>query len=144
MSLKDPRVKMSKSDPDARSRILLNDSSGEIYRKVSAALTDSLADITYDPVGRAGISNLLTIMSWFDQRQRSPEAIAEDCKILSKRDFKDQVVEMIDVGLAPIRERYNLLINRKGLGDAACHGSMQARKRATATMTKVRALVGLT
>ncbi|KAI6111219.1 Aminoacyl-tRNA synthetase, partial [Pisolithus sp. B1] len=63
LSLRDPTSKMSKSSPDAASRILLTDSASEIKSKIRAAVTDSIPGISYDPVHRPGTSNLLTILA---------------------------------------------------------------------------------
>ena len=62
-SLKDPTQKMSKSDDDPRSRILLSDSNEAIAAKIRHALTDSVGDISYDPQKRPGVSNLIDICS---------------------------------------------------------------------------------
>ena len=59
MSLKEPLLKMSKSHADPRSRILVNDDHQTISEKLRFALTDSMARISYDPINRPGVSNLL-------------------------------------------------------------------------------------
>jgi tryptophanyl-tRNA synthetase len=53
---------MSKSAANPNSRILLSDSKDEIEIKIRKAVTDSETDISYDPVLRPGISNLLCIL----------------------------------------------------------------------------------
>lgn len=53
---------MSKSAVNPKSRILLSDTRDEIALKIRKAVTDSDTRITYDPVGRPGISNLLRIL----------------------------------------------------------------------------------
>lgn len=60
-SLRDPYVKMSKSDPDPSSRILLTDTPQEIASKIKGAVTDSIRWIEYDAEARPGVANLLTI-----------------------------------------------------------------------------------
>ncbi|KAF8319437.1 Nucleotidylyl transferase [Clavulina sp. PMI_390] len=62
LSLRDPIQKMSKSAKDPKSRILLSDSRDEIARKIRKAVTDSETTISYDPIHRPGISNLLRIL----------------------------------------------------------------------------------
>ena len=54
---------MSKSAPDQNSRILLTDPSDRIKAKIRGAVTDSTVGITYDPEGRPGAANLLTILA---------------------------------------------------------------------------------
>lgn len=60
-SLRNPTVKMSKSDPDLKSRIVLTDSPKVLLSKVKKALTDFTSEVTYDLDGRPGVANLLHI-----------------------------------------------------------------------------------
>lgn len=53
---------MSKSAVNPKSRILISDSKDEIEMKIRKAVTDSETHISYDPVRRPGISNLLCIL----------------------------------------------------------------------------------
>jgi hypothetical protein len=62
-SLRDPLAKMSKSDPIADARILLDDTPDVIRRKVSRSVTDARRDMTYDPEDRPGVANLLGILA---------------------------------------------------------------------------------
>lgn len=62
-SLRDPTKKMSKSDVDKRSRIVLLDTPDEILEKVKKAVTDFTSAVTYEPDTRLGVANLLTIHS---------------------------------------------------------------------------------
>lgn len=67
-SLRNPLNKMSKSDPDPRSRINLCDSPEEILLKCKKAVTDCTSAVEYDPEKRPGISNLLVIHSALTER----------------------------------------------------------------------------
>lgn len=61
---------MSKSDPNQRSRITLADSKEIIQEKIRRAVTDSDGNhITYDPIHRPGLSNLVQIYAAFAQRE---------------------------------------------------------------------------
>lgn len=62
-SLRDPTKKMSKSDPDEKSRILITDQPKQILDKVKKAITDFTSAVTYDPTTRPGVSNLISIHS---------------------------------------------------------------------------------
>lgn len=64
-SLRNPDKKMSKSDPDAKSRISLTDTPDEIASKVRKSVTDLTSRISYDLEGRPGVTNLLNILSIF-------------------------------------------------------------------------------
>lgn len=54
---------MSKSDPDAKSRIMMTDTPEQLLEKCKKALTDFTSAVTFDPVERPGVANLLTIHS---------------------------------------------------------------------------------
>lgn len=60
MSLSNPVKKMSKSDDDANSRIMLMDDADTVKRKFKRAVTDSGTEIRFDE-SRPAISNLLEI-----------------------------------------------------------------------------------
>ena len=62
-SLTHPELKMSKSQGIGRSRIEITDSERRIWKKVHEAVTDNEDGITYDPVNRPGVANLLEIMA---------------------------------------------------------------------------------
>ncbi|MDH5373582.1 MAG: tryptophan--tRNA ligase, partial [Acidimicrobiia bacterium] len=68
MSLQDPTAKMSKSDGDPRGSVLLLDSADTIVKKIKSAVTDSGREIRYDRDEKAGISNLLDILSIYTGR----------------------------------------------------------------------------
>ena len=61
MSLSDPTVKMSKSDP--KGDVFLKDEPAVIRKKIMSAVTDSGSEVKYDEENKPGISNLLTIYS---------------------------------------------------------------------------------
>ena len=145
MSLTEPHLKMSKSHADPRSRIQLDDEPEEIAEKIRFALTDSVAGVSYDPVARPGVSNLLDIMSHFDTQNRSPSELAEMKNPLSMRTFKNEVTASITASLAGIRERYHRLINDDDshyLEDIAKAGFQKASARAAETLSNVRRLRG--
>lgn len=62
-SLRDPIKKMSKSDSDEKSRITMIDSPEQLLEKCKKAMTDFTSAVTYDPIERPGVANLLTIHS---------------------------------------------------------------------------------
>ena len=146
MSLKQPRLKMSKSHEDPRSRILISDSLEDIEMKIRLALTDSMSGVSYDPVSRPGVSNLLSIMSHLDEKDRSGEDLAEAYKGLTLRQFKDQASQTIDKGLSEIRGKYIHLMQSSGasaLDAIARQGAVTANREAGATMVDVRRAMGL-
>lgn len=75
-SLRDPTKKMSKSDPDTKSCVMITDSPKVITDKVKKAITDFTSAVTYDPETRPGVTNLLTIHSMMSGK--SVEKICEE------------------------------------------------------------------
>ncbi|KAL2816363.1 hypothetical protein BDW59DRAFT_153258 [Aspergillus cavernicola] len=143
MSLKEPALKMSKSHTDERSRITLTDSPEEVRRKIKVALTDSEPGITYDPVHRPGVSNLIELLSHLEEG-RSCDEIASEYKSASLRTLKGDLSDKISEVLSPIREKYYSLMADGGkLDTIAEQGAQEARANAETTMKKVRGLMGL-
>ena len=60
MSLQEPTSKMSKSDSED-TYISMLDTPDDIRRKIKRAVTDSDAEIRFDPETKPGVSNLLSI-----------------------------------------------------------------------------------
>lgn len=150
MSLTDPTKKMSKSDANAASRVLITDAPGDIRKKVMRAVTDSQSGfVSYDPVARPGVSNLLEILAILESGQgvRTPEEVAGDfagsqhpLKALKERTADAVVAELRDV-----RERYLELLgdgDGKGLDEIEARGAEKARASADATMKLVKEAVG--
>ncbi|EFR03321.1 tryptophanyl-tRNA synthetase [Nannizzia gypsea CBS 118893] len=163
MSLKNPKQKMSKSDADIKSRILVTDTPMEIHHKIRLALTDAGSSITYDPEKRPGVSNLLEMFSHAEAlisgpsgTGRSPTEIALEYENSSfkalKQDLSSKLIEM----LSSIRERYveimeeDAKVESSGSSDKESYLSMVARKgaeeasaNAAITMKQVRTAIGL-
>lgn len=146
MSLTDPTMKMSKSHPNPKSRILLTDPEDVIRSKIKAAVTDSRGGVSYDPAQRPGVRNLVDMLYYCtnDKDHVTQEDLAKDLDGLSMREFKDRVADGVEATIQPIRERYDACIgNEKILEEVASEGAERARQNATATLMKVRHAVGL-
>ncbi|MDR3079034.1 MAG: tryptophan--tRNA ligase [Rickettsiales bacterium] len=96
----DGRQKMSKSRGNA---LMLNATRDEISTALAKAKTDSEKLITYDPVNRPDVANLLVLASLL--MGRGPEQIARDIGNGGAKALKELLVEETDRFLAPIRER---------------------------------------
>jgi tryptophanyl-tRNA synthetase len=143
MSLRDGRVKMSKSDPAESSRIELTDSRDSIAAKIRAARTDSEPGVTYDPQRRPELANLLRIFSAVSRRplERLVEQYADRPFTDLKRDLTEALIE----ALAPVQARLaRLEADPAYLDRLLREGRERARERATKTMRRVRDLVGFT
>ena len=124
----------------------MNDGPEAIGEKIRLALTDSIKGVSYDPVHRPGVSNLLAIMSNLDERGRTAEELAQACSAMDMRAFKAMIACAISESLAIIRDRYNRVINNDDthyLDDIALGGSNKARWQADQTMAAVRQVIGL-
>ena len=148
MSLKEPNLKMSKSHEDPRSRILITDSPEDIRKKIRLALTDSASGLSYDPVERPGVANLLEIMNHLDEEDsgRSCHELARSFGHLSMREFKQKVADKISESLSDIRTRYGRILDAdegRYLDYVAERGAGKASISAGETMDRVRGATGL-
>jgi tryptophanyl-tRNA synthetase len=140
MSLQDPTTKMSKSDPDESSRILVLDSPDEVRAKLKRAVTDSETEVRLDWESKPGVSNLLEIMSLFTERPISD--LETDFGTGGYGRFKEAVAEAVIEGLAPIRARHRELADAD-VDRMMQRGALDARTRAEGFQQRVRKLVGL-
>ncbi|KAG9231641.1 hypothetical protein BJ875DRAFT_506545 [Amylocarpus encephaloides] len=111
MSLQEPTKKMSKSDPNDRSRILITDSLPTIRKNIMGAITDSLSEtVSYNPIHRPGVVNLLELLSHFDSGGRSMKELAEVHDGMKLVKLKQMLVGAVDEGLGGIREEYERVL----------------------------------
>lgn len=146
MSLTDPTAKMSKSAANPKSRILLTDSESEIRRKVMAAVTDSIAGISYDPNRRPGVSNLVELL--YHTRDGSDsgtlDELADQLRNVSMRALKEQVARSVELAIKPIREHYEAISqDQRMLDEVAMSGAAKARESASLVLQRVKEAVGL-
>lgn len=147
MSLREPHKKMSKSDPNPKSMILITESAEAIHQKIKAAVTDSMTDhISYDPENRPGVSNLLEIMSHFDERRRTPEELAREHEHSALSSLKERVAESVVHGLTGVQAEFERIMaadEGRYLDHVASRGAEKARQSAQETMALVRQSIGL-
>ncbi|KAH7321879.1 tryptophanyl-tRNA synthetase, partial [Rhexocercosporidium sp. MPI-PUGE-AT-0058] len=146
MSLTTPSSKMSKSAPSPLSRILITDSPTTITQKISSALTDSQNNVSWDPISRPGVSNLLTLLSSFDEHGRSPQELGEKLEMegMGLGAFKKLVAGAVGEGLRGVREEFERVMAEEGyVEEVARRGAVRAKESAEETMVLVREAVGL-
>jgi tryptophanyl-tRNA synthetase len=141
MSLQEPTVKMSKSDPNAKATVFLTDSDDEIVKKIKAAVTDTGTEVAFDWEDKPGVSNLLEIFSYFTGR--GVDDLADEYRSGGYGRFKIAVAEAVAGGVAPIRAAF------QGMSDSEVitvmeESAARARVSADETMSIVREAVGLT
>jgi tryptophanyl-tRNA synthetase len=140
MSLQDPLVKMSKSDPNVNSRIHLIDPPDLVEKKVKSAVTDSETTVAYDWVRKPGISNLLELFAFFSGRKI--DDLVDEYGDAGYGRFKAAVAEAVVDGLTPIRTSYKRLDDGE-VAHIMEQGALDARSRAERSMATVREAVGL-
>ena len=140
-NLLDPSKKMSKSDPNSKSFILMTDEPATIMKKFRSAVTDSVACVRYAE-GKDGINNLMEIYSACTGK--TYEQIEDEFRGRGYGDFKTAVGEAVVAVLEPIQIRYKELISdKKHLDELAQAGASSAERIARRTIEKVYKKVGL-
>ena len=139
MSLSDPTVKMSKSDP--KGDIFLKDDLAVIRKKIMSAVTDSGSEVKFDEENKPGISNLLTIYSAI--KDISIEEAEEIFKNSRYGEFKKAVADAVIEELEPFQTRYREILANKSYEKVLEEGAEKARKIANQTLKRVQKAVGL-
>jgi len=141
MSLKDPKRKMSKSD-SPESQIGLFDEPEEIRKKIMAAVTDTGKVVKYDPVKKAGISNLLTIYSLFSGK--TVKEMEKKFKEKGYANFKKSLSDLLIDSLEPFRRKKKELLTREVyVKEILSQGARRAQTIAQSTMQEVKKKMGL-
>jgi tryptophanyl-tRNA synthetase len=140
MSLKDPKKKMSKTDPQGC--LGLFDEPKIIKEKIMSAVTDLEREIKYEPIKKPGISNLLTIYSLFSGK--SIAQLEKEFKSKGYEEFKKSLTEILINSLKPLREKRKELLRKEDyIKEILENGAKRAREIAQSTMEKVRKRIGL-
>lgn len=141
MSLREPHRKMSKSDEIDASRINMLDSPDTIWKKLKKAKTDSDGIIKYDPINKAGVSNLLVIESLCSnvpiptlEREYENEGYG-----LLKRRAADAIISVLE----PIQNRYYEMRDSNVILDYLRLGSEKASQKARQTLQRYKQTIGL-
>ncbi|QZY29904.1 tryptophan--tRNA ligase [Nocardioides coralli] len=139
--LQEPTAKMSKSASSPAGLVEMLDDPTVSAKKIRSAVTDSGSEIRFDPEGKPGVSNLLTIYSALTGRPISDleEEYAGQGYGTLKGDLADVVVEVV----TPFRDRtLELLDDQDHLLDVLRRGREQAGEVARATLRDVYQRVG--
>lgn len=141
-SLRDPTSKMSKSEPDIKSRIELTDSPDEIRMKFRKAVTDMQSAVTFDPETRPGVSNLVEICSAVTEKP--VDEVVQGATHADTLAFKSVVAEAVIERLRPIREEVSRLKADRGhLVEVLKEGQERARDIASKNYSDVKRLIGM-
>ena len=107
MDLQTPTNKMSKSAESPKGTVLVLDPPKTIEKKIKSAVTDSGTEIRYDRANKAGVSNLLELLS--AATSRSVADLEAEYDGQGYGTFKMAVAEAVVELLRPVQERYREL-----------------------------------
>src|SRR3954447_24248354 len=141
LDLQNPAIKMSKSNSSVGGIVEMLDQPKSSAKKIRSAVTDSGSEIRFDPEGKPGISNLLTIYSALSGRDIDDLVTSYDGKGYGslKGDLADVVVEFV----TPFRDRtHELLEDRTELQRVLEAGARTAGEVARRTLADVYERVG--
>ncbi|MGO4694234.1 tryptophan--tRNA ligase [Paenibacillus sp. 2TAB26] len=140
MGLDDPTKKMSKSNPNKNSYVLLLDSPADIRKKLARAVTDSEMSVRYDWDNKPAVSNLIEIYAVFSGE--STETIERRYEGQGYGGFKKDLAEVVVEKLVPIQERYRDIIDSDVLIRILKEGAMRASETAQITLVQAKRAMG--
>lgn len=141
MDLQDPSKKMSKSNENPNTYILIMDPPDVIRKKISRAVTDTLGRINYSDE-QPGIKNLINILCSI--KGIIPENVVANYADKGYAEFKKDVADAIVDELSPLQEKIqNILANKSYLEEIYKNGAVKANYVATKTLRKVQKKIGL-
>ncbi|MFC2134762.1 tryptophan--tRNA ligase [Bacteroidota bacterium] len=142
-ALNDPTKKMSKSDSGVKGQAVgIVDEPDEIRKAFKRAVTDAGREIIFSELPeKAGVNNLLEMYELLTGHTR--DEITNHFQDKGYGDLKKEVAEVVIESLAPIREKYNILISDKAELDKLLKlGAEKAREIAEPKIKKVKEIVG--
>lgn len=141
MSLQDPTKKMSKSDDNPNSYILIMEPPEVIRKKISRAVTDSIGVVNYTDE-QPGVKNLLDIL--ISIKGYTKDELVYLYKDKGYADLKKDVADAIIDELAPIQEKVNILLkDKKALEEIYKLGAEKANYVAIKNLRKMQKKIGL-
>ena len=135
----DGTQKMSKSRGNA---IMLCATEDETAKLIKKAKTDAERFITYDPVNRPEVANLLMLISLCTDE--TPEAIAQRIGDGGGGMLKNMLTESLNEKLRPLREeRKRLESSPDYIRQVLLNGAQKAREMAVETLNEVRHVMNM-
>ncbi len=139
--LQNPGSKMSKSGESPAGILWLLDDDAALVKKVKSAVTDSLGVVSYDPVEKPGVSNLLSILSLLTGE--TVDALVASFAGQQYGALKGAVADAVVAAFAPIRTRtLELLDDPAELDRLLALNAARAEEIAEATLKRVYDAVG--
>jgi len=139
--LQNPASKMSKSGESPAGIIWLLDEPAKTAKKFKSAVTDDDRTIAYDPAGKPGVSNLLSILSVVSGA--SIQSLVDDFQGKGYGDLKKDVADAVVSVFEPIRSRaLDLLADPAELDRVLAGNAERANIIAEATLARVYDRIG--
>lgn len=140
MSLDDPSRKMSKSNPNLNSYILLQDSPEIIRKKLSRAVTDSEGTVRYNWEHKPAVSNLIEIYAVFADE---PVGVIEQRYAGQGYGvFKQELADVVIAKLEPMQHRFREIVGSSELDSILRQGAEKAATAANSTLRKASEAMG--
>ena len=134
--LQDPTAKMSKSAGSPNGLIELLDDPKVVAKRIRSAVTDAGREIRFDPEGKAGVSNLLTIFSALTDR--SVPSLEQDYEGKGYGDLKVDLAEVVVDFLRPFQTRVQgYLADPASLDEVLGVGADRASELASVTLDRI-------
>jgi tryptophanyl-tRNA synthetase len=139
--LQEPTAKMSKSASSPAGIVDLLDDPKASAKKIRSAVTDSGREVSFDPEGKPGVSNLLTIFS--AMTGDSVPALEQRYEGRGYGDLKKELAEVVVDFVTPFRTRtFEFLEDRAALDDVLAAGAVRAREVASHTLARAYDAIG--
>ncbi|SDS50367.1 tryptophanyl-tRNA synthetase [Paenibacillaceae bacterium GAS479] len=141
MGLDDPSAKMSKSNPNTNSCVMLLDSPELIRRKFAKAVTDSEGMVRYDWESKPAVSNLVEIYAVFSGL--SVEEIERRYDGSGYGSFKSELADVVIEKLVPLQARYHEWIGSAELDRILQDGAERAAAEAAPVLAEAKRAMGI-
>ncbi|MFV0462193.1 MAG: tryptophan--tRNA ligase [Nostocoides sp.] len=142
MDLTDPTMKMSSTNSPDKGIILITDADAAIKKKIMSAVTDTEAEVRYDPENKPGVSNLLVIHSALSGTRI--EELEQTFAGSGYGVLKKEVAEVVITSIGPFRARLSeLLSDPAELDWLLADGAARAGQVAERTIARVRSRIGI-
>ena len=139
--LQEPNAKMSKSASSPNGIVELLDDPAKSAKKIRSAVTDTGREITFDPEGKPGVSNLLTIYSGLSGRSVAELVAGYEGK--GYGDLKKDLASVVSDFVRPIQERTRAYLDDPAQLDKLLGiGAEKARSVAAVTLRNVYDRIG--
>jgi tryptophanyl-tRNA synthetase len=139
--LQDPAAKMSKSASSPNGIVELLDDAGVSAKKIRSAVTDTGREITFDPVNKPGVSNLLTIYAALSGRGIDELVPAYEGK--GYGDLKKDLSTVVSDFVGPVQARTRSFLDDPAQLDKLLGiGAEKARSVSSVTLRSVYEHVG--